>query len=172
MTPEQEAAILAIERPHPKLLRYYLISALPTFLGYPFAAVYFYFRYHTMRYRFDAEGISKSWGILFHHQIVLNYGRIQDIHLKSNLVERWLGLATIEVQTASGSGGAEMTIEGLLEYEAVRDFLYNRMRGAKDRHTAAPAPVDAELAALLSGVAAEMRAVRMLLEKKQERGGA
>jgi len=26
-----------------------------------------YFRYHTMRYRFDAEGIRMCWGILFRH---------------------------------------------------------------------------------------------------------
>ncbi len=95
-----------------------------------------YFRYHTLRYRFDEEGISMRWGILFRREINLTYARIQDIHLRSNFVERWLNLARIEVQTASGSSGAEMTLEGLLEFEAIRDYLYARMRGSHDRRGA------------------------------------
>ena len=83
-----------------------------------------YFRYETMRFRFDAEGVHMRWGILFRRQINLTYARIQDIHLTSGFIQRWLGLADIRIQTASGSAGAEMTIEGLLEFEAVRDFLY------------------------------------------------
>jgi putative membrane protein len=118
-----------------------------------------YFRYHTMRYRFDREGISKSWGILFRHQTVLNYARIQDVHLRSNVIERWLGLARIEIQTASSSG-AELTLEGLPEFEAVRDFLYSRMRGSNEKH-------DDPLADTLREISAELRAIRQLI---QERG--
>jgi putative membrane protein len=43
--------------------------------------------------------------------VVLNYARIQDIHLRSNAMERWLGLARIEIQTASGSSNAGMTLQ-------------------------------------------------------------
>ena len=56
-----------------------------------------------MRYRFDTDGIHMRWGIVFRRDVLLNYSRIQDIHLRSNLIERWLGLARIEIQTASGS---------------------------------------------------------------------
>ena len=127
-TPEEQR-ILAIERPHPKLLTYYILCCLATGPLFPLFLVPAWFRYHTMRYRFDEDGISMRWGILFRREIVLSYARFQDIHLSSNVVERWLGLARIEIQTASGSAKAEMTIEGLLEFEAIRDFLYARMRG-------------------------------------------
>jgi membrane protein YdbS with pleckstrin-like domain len=164
-----ETAIFAIERPHPRLFTYYWVALLvfPPLL--PVLILPMYFRYHTMRYKFTEEGISMSWGILFHRQIIVNYARIQDIHLQSNLLERWLGLARILVQTASGGGAAEMTIEGLAEFEAVRDFLYHRMRGVKDNPAPAPATIttrgDAqsgphELAAALRETAAELRAVR------------
>ena len=56
------------------------------------------------------------WGILFRREITLTYARIQDIHLTSNLVERWLRLARIQIQTASASASAEMTLEGLHEF--------------------------------------------------------
>ncbi|MEI6465838.1 MAG: PH domain-containing protein, partial [Verrucomicrobiota bacterium] len=130
--PPENATILALERPHRDLLTYYLLSCLVVPPLFPIIAPYYYFRYHTMRYKFTDEGISMSWGILFRRQIIINYARIQDIHLRSNLVERWLGLARVLVQTASGSSGAEMTLEGFKEFEAVRDFLYSKMRGVKD----------------------------------------
>ncbi len=168
-----EAAILALERPHRDLWTYYLLSSLVIPPAFPFVAPYLYFRYHTMRYKFTDEGISMSWGILFRRQIIINYARIQDIHLRSNLVERWLGLARVLVQTASGSSGAEMTLEGFKEYEALRDFLYSKMRGVKDtvRPPGSPTPAgstpDNELAAALREVALELRATRLALQARQ-----
>ena len=166
--PVVDRQIQAIERPDPSLLKYYLLSALIFPPAFPFIALPLYFRYHTMRYRFTDDGISMSWGILFRREIIVNYARVQDIHLKSNVVERWFGLARILVQTASGSSSAEMTIEGIKEFEPLRDFLYARMRGVKD-HPAQPAtPATAagsasdsdQLAAALRETAAELRAVR------------
>ena len=171
--PVDEAAIHALTRPHADLWKYYFLSCCafpPTLL---FVAPYLWFRYQTMRYKFTDEGISMSWGILFRREIIINYARIQDIHLRSNVIERWLGLAKILVQTASGSSGAEMTLEGLKEFEAVRDFLYSKMRGVKDpAQHAAPAVSsgqaghDSELAAALREVALELRATRRALEQR------
>jgi putative membrane protein len=165
-----ESLVLAIERPHARLWTYYIFASLMAGPAMPFVLVYSYFRYHTMRYRFDAEGVSMSWGVLFRREINLTYARIQDIHLTSNILERWLGLARIQIQTASGSSGAEMTIEGVREFEALRDFLYSKMRGTRP---ALGAPVDhaasgaldaraaSELTATLREVAAELRALRL-----------
>ena len=171
--------ILGLERPESGLMTYYVLMA---FIAGPFffiPLIPLYFRYHTLRYRFDEEGISMRWGILFRREINLTYARIQDIHLRSNFVERWLNLARIEVQTASGSSGAEMTLEGLLEFEAIRDYLYTRMRGSKDvgrtamRAPATGAEIDSaaiqELAHTLREVAAELRSVRETLAGR-ERG--
>ncbi len=170
--PPDEAAIHAIERPHRSLWTYYWISSFAVPPALPFLLPYYWFRYHSMRYKFTDEGISMSWGILFRRQVIINYARIQDIHLRSNIVERWLGLARVLVQTASGSSGAEMTLEGLQEFEAVRDFLYSKMRGVKDpgHKPAAPASAapgqEAELAAALREVARELRETRLALSAR------
>src|SRR5262245_20473273 len=121
--------ILALERPHPALWRYYMLSALATGPGVLFSLIYLFFRYHTLRYRFDEEGVHMKVGILFREEVNLTYARIQDIHLRSNVVQRWLGLANVQIQTASGSSTAELVIEGFKEFETIRDFLYTRMRG-------------------------------------------
>ncbi len=171
--PRDPAAILAIERPHPSLWTYYWVSLLVFPPALPLLILPAYFRYHTMRYKFTDEGISMSWGILFRREIIVNYARIQDIHLRSNLVERWLGLAKVLVQTASGSSSAELTLEGLKEFEAVRDFLYSKMRGVKDHPQApslsAPAvavPAETELTAVLREVARELRETRLALQSR------
>ena len=163
--------VFQLERPNAKLMTYYLITCVFTGPLFPILILPAYFRYHTMRYRFDEEGVSMRWGILFRREIILNYARIQDIHLSSNFIERWLGLAKIQIQTASGSSSAEMTIEGLLEFEAVRDFLYSKMRGLKEHPKSAAAPaagggmtLDAETARQLTEslreATAELRRVR------------
>lgn len=158
------AEIAAIKRPVEGLMNYYVLSAIMTIFAFPITLPVLYFRYHTMRYEFSDQGIRMSWGILFRNEVVLNYARIQDIHLHSNAVERYLGLARIEIQTASGSGSSVMTLEGLPDPIAMRDFLYSRMRGAADHHQ--PEAPETSVAAALHEVAGELRAIREALEKR------
>jgi uncharacterized membrane protein YdbT with pleckstrin-like domain len=156
--------IARLERPREQLLTWYFLKALVTVFAFPVTMLLYYFRYHTMRYKFDEDGIHMSWGILMRHEIMLNYSRIQDIQLHSNVIERWLGLTRIEIQTAAGASDSEMTLEGLPNPEAMRDFLYSRMRGA---HTAAPAAANAApepLQAVLLEIASELRSIREVLK--------
>lgn len=174
MTDEE---IKALERPHSNLLIMFFLQGLAATIAFPFIFVPLFFKYHTLRYRFDDEGISAKWGILFRKEIYLTYRRIQDIHVSRNLFERWLGIGKVEVQTASGSSSAELTIEGMQDYDAVRDYLYARMRGAKGEtapDVAAAAADEAragevELIALLREIKGELEGTRRALET---RGGA
>lgn len=175
--------ILAIERPHESLMTYYVLASLAAGPFFPFVLVPLYFRYHTMRYRFSDEGVAMRWGVLFRKEINLTFARIQDIHLTSNFVERWLGLARIQIQTASGSAKAEMTIEGVRAFGPLRDFLYSRMRGVKGLEGAStvaevePPAMDAgtggrstlgEAAAAVREAAGELREIRRNLEHRAE----
>lgn len=170
--PPVPGSIAAIERPVERLMTYYVIKALLTTIAFPVVLPMLYFRYHTMRYKFDSEGIHMRWGVLFRHEIMLNYSRIQDIHLHSTFIERFLGLARIQIQTAAGSSKAEMTLEGLTDHEAMRDFLYSRMRGAREGHPASvPEGVESQLAGTLREIAGEMRAIRTLIEEQRRNAG-
>jgi len=127
-------------------------------------------------FRFIYEMDAKAWRTLFVSFVL--FGGVGVVFLfgaqvlgfdGEATVERWLGLAKIQVQTASGSSSAEMTIEGLKDFEGVRDFLYGRMRGARDRlHASASgeqAAMDSVqlLANTLSEIAAELRQIRRSL---------
>jgi putative membrane protein len=78
----------------------------------------------------------------------------------------------VQIQTASGQSGAELTVEGFADYEAVRDELYVRMRGARGVTGTRALPAGSGVAALapaagtddvvmaLNEAAAELRALR------------
>ncbi|UCC29616.1 MAG: PH domain-containing protein [Phycisphaerales bacterium] len=158
-----------ITRPDPVLMTYYLLVSILTVVGFPVVALVSWCKYHTLRYRFDDKGISMSWGLLFRREIYLTYRRIQDIHVTRNIFHRWLGLAAIAVQTASGSAGAEMTIEGIRQVEPLRDYLYAQMRGARgDPSPAAQVTTSAEASdeglSLLREIRDELRGLRQQRE--------
>ncbi len=124
--------VASIERPDPKLMQYYVVLSLISGPAFPFVLLAQWMRYITLRYKFDDHGVSMSYGVFVRREVNLTYRRLQDIHLTRNLLQRWMGLATISLQTASGNAGAEMSIEGILEADALRDYLYSKMRGARD----------------------------------------
>jgi len=179
-SPTATKEIFALERPDRSLRTLYILRSV---LTGPFLIVFLpisLFRYRTLRYRFDEEGIHMRVGILFRKEVNLTYARIQDIHLQSGILQRWLGLADIHIQTASGSAGAELVIEGFKEFEAIRDFLYTRMRGAQSGGvsredlprplpTAASPDGEQEVVALLLNIRDELRHTRELLERRGER---
>ncbi len=131
--------IKSIRRPAPQLMTYYLLVSIASTIGIFITLPLFWFRYLTLEYVFDDEGVAMRYGILFRRETQLTYRRIQDIHLTRNLLQRWLGLATVSIQTAAASAMPEIQIEGVLQAEELRDFLYQQMRGAKGQedHTGA-----------------------------------
>jgi putative membrane protein len=126
-------------------MTYYWILAACSLLAFPVTLFLLWVKYRTLRYRFDDEGVWRAQGMLWRSEVNITYRRIQDIHLTNGLIQRWLGLATVSIQTAAGSASPEVTIEGVLEAEALRDFLYTKMRGVRDHappasHGAGPIP--------------------------------
>jgi putative membrane protein len=154
----------SITRPAPILMTYYALVSLLAGPAFMFALAPLACKYLTLRYKFDDKGISMSHGVLFKRETLLTYRRIQDIHLTRNIVQRWLGLATVSVQTASGAAGAEVAIEGILAAEALRDFLYQRMRGARglDRGDATMPAVDDAGVHGIAGESGEDEATELL----------
>ena len=67
-----------------------------------------------------------------------------------------------------------MTIEGVRDFDMLRDYLYSKMRGTKspDAKSLGEAShatgTDAELAEVLREVASEVRALRVELDKRRE----
>lgn len=127
---DDPADIRSFTRPVSALATYYFLISL---LAGPLLPVFWLIRmckYWTLAYAFDDEGVSMKWGVLWRREIHLTYRRIQDIHLTRNVLQRWMKLANVSIQTAGGSSAPEMVIEGAPDPEFLRDALYARMRGA------------------------------------------
>ncbi len=156
-------------RPDPALKTYFIVLSILTLPGVFIALPMLMARYHTLRYRLDDHGVSMKVGLLFRKESNLTYRRIQDVHVTRGLLQRWFGLSSVAVQTASGSSTAEVTLEGVRDADALRDFLYDRMRGARDDGGAetsgasASAPADEALVLL--------REIRDSLAVASARGG-
>lgn len=135
-----EKRVHAITRPENALLWLYVISSFALLCAGPIALIPLYFRWQTLWYRFDATGVSMGYGILFRREMQLTYARMQDIHLSQNILERWLGIGTVTVQTAGSGAGGNLAIVGVRDFEAIRDYLYAKMRGVRDVPHEAAAP--------------------------------
>lgn len=194
LVPANAEDVHEITRPNEQLWMLFLIYALLSTVAFPIVILPLYFRYKTLRYRFDDHGVSVSYGLIWRRETYLTYARIQDIHVTRNIFERWLGIGTVKIQTASGSSAATESIVGLTAFQEVRNYLYAHMRGHRNdsgaravRASDASAPAlggathatgatgqtaDAQTVDALSGIRDELRAVRLLLEAESPRASA
>jgi putative membrane protein len=157
--------VRALQRPDRSLLTYYILIACMALPALPFVLLPLYFRFHTLHFRFDAEGVSMGYGILFRREMHLTYARMQDIHLSQNLLERWLGIGSVTIQTAGAGEGGDMKLEGLRNFEAVRDYLYARMRGVREK-ALAPGESHSAEEQLLMEIRDSMRRAAAALERE------
>gem|GEM_PF-855374 len=149
----------ALERPSPQLLTYYLLASLLSGPAMVIVIPAMMIRYNTLRYRFEESGVRMQLGLLFRKEVVVAFRRIQDIHVSRNLVQRWLGIASVSIQTASGNATPEIVLEGMTDEDSVRDWLYERMRGARGQSS--PSPTGEQ--AILSHQDSQADEVTMLL---------
>jgi putative membrane protein len=168
--------IFAITRPDGALLVYYVVRTLlySALVLFPIAIIPQLIRYYTLRYRFDEDGVVINWGWLSRSETIVLYTRIQDIHLTRTFLERWLGIGTVEIQTASSTVGAAESLVGLKEADIVRDYLYQRMRGNEPAPaTAVPVapgaqsdPREVSPREILGAIRDELRAARAAVEAR------
>ena len=117
-------------------------------------------------------------GVVSVNEMTVTFANIQNISVAQGPLQRHFKIADLRVDTAGG-GGAESAkrpglslhtawFRGIENAEEVKTLIQKRLRGLKDsglgdheeQRTAAPPVLDAHLAAALSEVLAETRALR------------
>jgi putative membrane protein len=81
------------------------------------------------RFSFDGEVLRIDEGVLSRSHRALDVARIQQVEVDRSLVARVLGLATLRVETAGGSGEPEIELRVIPEAEA--DALRSAVRDSK-----------------------------------------
>jgi len=125
-----------------------------------------------LRYEIDDDRIIVCKGILTKVQKNIPYRAITDFILHRSLFDRWLGIASIRVQTAGqtqSATGYEGNIAGLIDWGELHNELRGRIRALHPRShaTAVEEPESASDQAVLTQILGELRAVRKHLERER-----
>jgi len=125
----------------------------------------------SISYVFTQSEIVVERGVWWRHKSTVPYNRITNIDVVQGPVSRHFGLANVKVQTAgySATGSyarvAEATIFGIKNFEEIREFIINLVRGlrpvAVEAGVEAAAPEEATRQML-----AELRKIREILERQ------
>ena len=93
--------------------------------------------YDTMTYKLTENEMTWRRGVWFKKTGVVPYNRITNIDIAQGPISRMLGIASLKIQTAgysapaSGLGSAEIRIEGMEQFEELRELVMEFVRGKK-----------------------------------------
>jgi membrane protein YdbS with pleckstrin-like domain len=137
-----------------------LLFTLPLFL---LGILWIYLYYPTIIYKLTDHEIVWKRGVWFRTTGIVQYNRITNVDIKQGPLSRMFGIASLNIQTAGYSAtnarASEITIEGMKNFEEIRDVLMGFVRGGK--------PVAAQTFDEEDRVVAELVKIRKLLEKKR-----
>jgi putative membrane protein len=89
-------------------------------------------KYLSFRYRFGPDELVIREGIVTRNERHVPYARIQNIDLVQNPLHRWLGVAEVRVETASGDRPeAIMRVLSLSAVETMREHVFREKRAAE-----------------------------------------
>lgn len=122
--------------------------------------------YHTIIYKITSSEIVWRRGVWFKNTGIVPFNRITNVDIIQGPVSRHFGIGTLKIQTAGYSGAntrsSEIRLEGIREFEEMREFLMKFVRGRK------PVAVEAfEEESAETDVVKELVKIRKLLERKR-----
>ncbi len=101
------------------------------------------------------------------------YRTVTNLTVKRGVLDRWLGLGTLDIQTAgmSGASSAEQSLVGLEDAQQVYALVVAELRRFRGSMAPTAAEVEGEAVAAtvpaetLNAILAEVQAIRQVLEK-------
>jgi|GEM_PF-993028 len=152
------------------------LLGVPTLAAFAFVTWWIPAYYRTADYRLTDDEIEFRRGVFFRAKTTVPYNRITNVDATQGPVQRLVDAGSVGIHTAGYGGqmGAELTITGVSDYEAIKDQILDKVR---HRHPSATEGGDeddtgAGLAAATSTDATgstelldELRRIRELLER-------
>jgi len=118
--------------------------------------------YDTIAYRLTEKEIVWRRGVWFKKTGIVPYNRITNTDVAQGPISRKLGIGSLKIQTAgySGQPGAEMRIEGIEQFEELRELVMRFVKGERPEAVETYEEEDTELKIL-----EELIRIRKLLER-------
>ena len=127
--------------------------------------------YRSLRYEVQDDEVVVNVGIWTKSVKHVPYRTVTNIQVKRDVVDRWLGIGTLNIQTAgmSGQKGAEEQLVGLPNVQEVYESVAEELRRFRGGMAPTQAGVDVESTAapqdVLGEILAEIRVIRRSVEK-------
>jgi len=127
--------------------------------------------YRSLRYEIQDDEVVVNAGIWTKSVKHVPYRTVTNMQVKRDVVDRLLGLGTLNIQTAgmSGQTGAEEQLVGLSNVQEVYESVANELRRFRGGMAPTQADVEVEPAVLqpagLGEILIELRAIRKSLEQ-------
>ncbi len=172
--------ILALGLPYPGSLILGISCAVCVLIAIALR-VYIPLYFDTLTYTIEDDLVMGTRGVLWKKRVTVPFRKITNIDVSQGPVQRLFDLGTIHVQTAGTAGPqgatAELRIEGMKQFDELRDEILQLLRGFFQTSATSPAAAapDARSAAGsvpdhrgadMQAVVEELRAIRALLEKQ------
>lgn len=129
--------------------------------------------YRSLRYEVQDDEVLVNVGIWTKSVKHVPYRTVTNMEVKRDVVDRWLGTGTLNIQTAgmSGQTGAEERLVGLSNVQEVYESVAKELRRFRGGMAPTQADVEAEPAVAppdgLGEILVEVRAIRKSLEERQ-----
>ena len=126
--------------------------------------------YRSLSYEIQDDEVIVRAGIWTKSVKHVPYRTVTNLTIRRGILDRWLGLGTLRIQTAgmSGQTGAEESLVGLTNVQEVYEIVVTELRRFRGSMAPTAAEVEGEPAVAsadaLSAILAEVRAIRQALE--------
>ncbi|MDY6875661.1 MAG: PH domain-containing protein [Chloroflexota bacterium] len=126
--------------------------------------------YHSLAYEVQDDEVIVRAGIWTKSVKHVPYRTVTNLTVKRSILDRWLGIGTLNIQTAgmSGSTGAEESLVGLANVQEVYEIVVTELRRFRGGMAPTAAGVEGEPAVVstdtLSAILSEIRAIRRAME--------
>jgi membrane protein YdbS with pleckstrin-like domain len=149
-----------------------LAGGVPLAVAFAFLTWWIPAFYRSADYRLTDDELEYRRGVFFQQKTTVPYNRITNVNAAQGPLQRFVGAGSVGIHTAGfgGQTGAELTIDGVEDYEEIKDQILAKVRrrepqateseDALERQTTST-NVESDSQALL----AELRTIRQLLEQ-------
>lgn len=111
---------------------------IPVIVGIILLIIYYFFRMYirTISYHYTDTDVRVKKGLITKSTATVPYRTITNLRAKRGPLDRYLGLTTLEIETAGGSGGGpgglgpEEKLEGLSleDFDVISTYIYSKIK--------------------------------------------
>jgi len=122
--------------------------------------------YRSLSYEVQDDEVIVRVGIWTKSVKHVPYRTVTNLTVKRDILDRWLGLGTLDIQTAgmSGQTGAEEKLAGLPDVQEVYEMVATALRRFRGAMAPTAAEMEGEPAAVLNAILVEVQAIRQALQ--------